>query len=136
MRFLVVGGWNTVFGVGFFTGFYLVAGREIGYAAVLGISQVVGVLQSHTTQRFIVWRSHGAYFRELGRFSVLYFVMYFVNLGMLVLGVDYLGFPVLPTQWAITALLVLPTYLFQRIWAFRVEPLESAASQQQAEVGS
>jgi putative flippase GtrA len=133
VRFLIVGGWNTVFGVGFFTGFYLVAHGVIGYAAVLTISQVVAILQSHLTQRYLVWRSRGAYFRELARFSVLYIVTYFVNLGLLALGVDYFGFAVLPTQWTITALLIFPTYTFQRVWAFRVETQESVARQPQEE---
>ena len=136
MRFLVVGGWNTVFGVGFFTGLYLVAKDDLGYAAVLGIAQVVGVLQSHATQRFLVWRSHSAYFRELARFSALYVITYFINLGLLAFGVDYLGFPVLPTQWVIAALLIPLTYTFQRVWAFRVEPPESVASRQPTEVSS
>ena len=119
VRFLIVGGWNTIFGVAFFTVFYLVAGGNLGYAAVLAISQVVAVLQAHATQRFLVWKSRGAYFRELARFSVLYVITYFVNLALLALGVDYLGFRVLPTQWAIAVLLLPPTYAVQRVWAFR-----------------
>jgi len=135
VRYLVVGGWNTFFGVAFFTVLYLIAGGDLGYAAVLGIAQVAAVLQAHATQRFFVWRSHGAYFRELIRFSVVYVVTYVINLALLWLGVDYLGFSVLPTQWAIALLLIPPIYGVQRVWAFRVEPRESTASQRAA-VGS
>jgi putative flippase GtrA/SAM-dependent methyltransferase len=132
VRYLVVGAWNTFFGVAFFTAFYLVVRGSLGYAAVLAIAQVIAVLQSHLTQRYIVWRSRGAYFRELARFSVLYVGTYFVNLGLLALGVDYLGFPVLPTQWTITVLLLFPIYTIQRVWAFRVEPQSTAEPQQPA----
>ena len=132
VRYLVVGGWNTFFGVAFFTVLYLIAGGDLGYAAVLGIAQVAAVLQAHATQRFFVWRSHGSYFRELIRFSVVYLVIYVVNLALLWLGVDYLGFSVLPTQWAIALLLIPPTYGVQRVWAFRVAPRESTASRRAA----
>jgi len=132
VRYLVVGGWNTIFGAAFFTVFYLVARGKLGYAAVLGIAQVAAVLQAHATQRFFVWRSHGSYFRELIRFSIVYLVIYVVNLALLWLGVDYLGFSVLPTQWAIALLLIPPTYGVQRVWSFRAAPRESTASRRAA----
>ena len=132
VRYLVVGGWNTVFGVVLFTVLYLVAGGNLGYAAVLAIAQVVAVLQAHATQRFIVWRSRGAYFHELGRFSVVYVFTYVANLALLALGVDYFGFPVLPTQWAIALLLIPPTYGVQRVWAFRAGGRESIVAPRSA----
>lgn len=122
LRYVVVGGWNTFFGVGLFTVLYLAFRGRIGYVAILAVTQVIAVLQSHLTQRLLVWRSRGHYVSELLRFSALYVVYYFANLGLLKTGVEVLGFPVLPTQWALTLLLILPMYLAQRSWAFRLEP--------------
>jgi putative flippase GtrA len=126
LRYLVVGGWNTVFGVGFFTGLYLAAGHALGYVAVLAVAQVVAVLQAHATQRLIVWRTHGPYVPELLRFSVVYVALYFANLALLALCVDGLGLPVLPSQWTLTAILVLPAYVASRAWAFRLAPTDPA----------
>lgn len=122
VRYLLVGAWNTVFGVVLFTLLYLAFGHALGYAAVLAVAQVVAVLQAHTTQRLLVWRSRGRYATELVRFSVVYAATYGLNLGLLALAVEALHFPVLPSQYALTAILLVPAYLAQRGWAFATAP--------------
>ncbi|HVS84976.1 MAG TPA: GtrA family protein [Gaiellaceae bacterium] len=119
LRYLLVGGWNTLFGIGLFTVLWLAAGDALGYAAVLAIAQVIAILQSHATQRLLVWRTRGAYAGELGRFSVVYIASYGLNVALLAAAVDGLGLPVLPVQWALTAILLVPVYFTQRRWAFR-----------------
>jgi len=128
LRYLIIGGWNTVFGLVFFTFLYLVLGHTLGYVAVLTIAQVVAVIQSHLTQRLFVWRSHAPYLGELARFSVVYVGVYVANLLLLVLSTDGLGLPVLPSQWVIGGALIVPTYFVQRNWAFRGHSVASPPS--------
>ena len=125
LRYLIIGGWNTVFGVAFFTFLYLVFGDVLGYIAVLTIAQIVAVIQSHATQRIFVWKSHGHYFGELARFSAVYVGIYVANVLLLVLSADVLGLPVLPAQWVIGLSLVIPAYFVQRSWAFRSDSVSS-----------
>jgi putative flippase GtrA len=123
LRYVLVGGWNTGFGVGFFTALYLFSGTTLGYITVLTVAQIVAVLQSHLTQRTLVWRSHAPYLPELLRFSTIFAVTFGANLVLLGVCVAALHTPVLVTQWSLTLLLLLPTYLVQRSWAFRAAPL-------------
>lgn len=122
LRYLLVGAWNTVFGVALFTLLYLEFGGALGYAAVLAVAQVVAVLQSHATQRLLVWRSRGHYTSELVRFSLVYAATYGLNVGLLAVAVEALHLPVLPSQWGLTAILLVPAYLAQRGWAFATKP--------------
>jgi putative flippase GtrA len=122
LRYIIVGGWNTVFGVLFFTLLYLAVGTSLGYVLVLAIAQFVAVLQAHLTQRLLVWRSRASYVPELLRFSVIYAVGYLVNVALLALCLHAFHSPVLPTQWCIAAILLAPMYLLQRAWAFRAVP--------------
>src|SRR5207244_2577363 len=101
LRYLIVGAWNTLFGLVFFSLLYLLFGTSLGYVAVLTLAMVVAVLQSHATQRRFVWRSRSPYLHELMRFSAVYVGTYVANLILLTLAVDGLDFAVLPTQWAI-----------------------------------
>ena len=119
LRYLILGAWNTVFGLLFFTFLYFVLRHVMGYAAVLAIAQVGAVIQSHLTQRLFVWRSHAPYLGELARFSAVYVVVYVANVLLLALATDGLGLPVLPSQWVIGGALIVPTYFVQREWAFR-----------------
>lgn len=127
LRYLIVGGWNTLFGFAFYTLLYLIFGKQVGYLAVLAIAQVVAVAQSHITQRLLVWRSHAPYLRELARFSTVYIGAFAANLALLPLCVEGLHTPALETQWVIGLALILPTYVVQRAWAFRAGPAPSAS---------
>ena len=71
-RYVVVGAWNTAFGLALFTILYLALGSSLGYIAVLTVAQVIAVVQSHATQRLFVWKSAGPYWPELLRFSLVY----------------------------------------------------------------
>ena len=118
-RYLIVGAWNTVFGLALFSILYLVLGQEIGYIAVLTVAQIVAVLQSHATQRFFVWKSHAPYRPELLRFSAVYAAAFLANVLLLALAVDAFRLPVLPSQWSIGGALIVLTYFLQRAWTFR-----------------
>jgi putative flippase GtrA len=119
VRFLLAGGWNTVFGLGVFAFLQLTVGDVIGYPAVLTISTVIAVLQSHLIQRRFVWHSTLPYGTELLRFSSVYVVQYAANLALLALAVEVMELPVVPSQVAITAVLIVSSYVVHRFWTFR-----------------
>ena len=119
VRFLLAGGWNTVFGLGVFAFLQLTVGDVIGYPAVLTISTVIAVLQSHLIQRRFVWHSTLRYGTELLRFSSVYVVQYAANLALLALAVEVMELPVVPSQVAITAVLIVSSYVVHRFWTFR-----------------
>ena len=118
-RYLVVGGWNTLFGLALFAVLLWLLEDRIGYAWILLICQVVAVIQAHWAQRRFVWRSASPFWPELVRFSMVYVVAYFVNLGLLALCVEVAGWPVLPSQVGVTMLMVVLTYSINRVWTFR-----------------
>lgn len=118
LRYLVVGAWNTVFGVVLFTVLSLTWGDQVGYAVLLSIAQVIAVVQAHATQRFLVWHSRAPYLAELGRFSLVYVGSYIANLILLALSVEVLGLPVLPSQYVITVVVICAAFLANRSWAF------------------
>lgn len=119
VRYVVIGGWNTAFGLATFTVLFRIFGGRVGYGWILLAAQVIATVQAHFAQRRLVWRSRGAYVPELARFSVVYAVSYFVNLAALVFLVEVVGWPVLPSQFAVTLLIVVMTFLINRGWTFR-----------------
>jgi putative flippase GtrA len=118
VRYLIVGGFNTLFGLGLFTALDLTTARYIGHYAVLTIAQVIAVSTAHTTQRRWAWQSSAPYLRELARFSSVYGVTYLLNLALLYAAHSGFGAPVIPAQIAITALLIVVTYAVHRVWTF------------------
>ena len=119
LRYLIVGGWNTVFGIGVFALLWFLLDEVWSYGLVLLVAQVIAVLQAPWSQRTFVWRSKGSFLPELGRFALVYTLTYLANLGLLALSVEILGLPVLGAQMVITFLMVVVTFAVNRTWTFR-----------------
>jgi len=118
LRYLVVGGLNTLFGLGVFAALDLTTARYVGHYVVLTFAAVISIATSHTTQRKWAWLSRAPYFRELARFSSVYVIGYLFNLALLYIAHSGFGAPVIPTQVVITGLLILATFFVHRFWTF------------------
>jgi putative flippase GtrA len=117
-KFVLIGILNTVFGFAIFTLLYMILKEKMSYMAILLMAQIVAVMFSHSTQRVLVWKSGNEYFPELAKFASSYLVITAVNLLLLGIAVDFLDFPVLTSQYAIGALLVVAMFLIQKKWIF------------------
>lgn len=119
VRYLVVGAWNTLFGLVLFIVLLALLDDDLGYGVILLICQVIAVLQAHSAQRRLVWRSTRSFWPELARFSAVYVVSYVVNLALLTICVEIVGWPVLESQVGLTFVIVAGTYTLNRYWTFR-----------------
>lgn len=118
VRYVVIGIWNTAFAYGVFvlTNFMFVP--PLTNVGGLFLASSIGILQSYTTQRFFVWRSHEAVKKELGKFILVGACQIAANAILLYTFVDVLGFPIYLTQFVITGLLILMTYFVLKWWTF------------------
>lgn len=118
VRFLIIGAWNTVFGILAFAVADVTAGRIAGYAASLTLMFAAAIPQAHLAQRLWVWRSQSPYLSELLRFSRVFVVAYVVNLVILTFAVEVLEVPTLGAQAAISCVLAVSTFFVHRTWTF------------------
>ena len=113
LRYLIVGIWNIFFGIGIF---YLLLKLFAGtnYQTVLFICFIIANLQSHFTQRVLVWKSEENFFPELTRFFAGAMGSFFINLLLLTISVDFLGYSIFLSQVVLTILLTVLNYFFQK----------------------
>ena len=116
--YLIVGLLNTCFSV---TLFYLLLQilQSVQYQLILFICFVIANLQSHYTQRALVWKSTNPYFSELMRFFAGAIGMFVVNLVLLTLLVEILGYATFESQVSLTLLLTILNYFFQKHAVFK-----------------
>jgi putative flippase GtrA len=69
LRFLIVGGWNTVFGYLCFYVLYLLAADYLHYLIIAIIAHFLAVTQSYVMQRRLVFRSGAPVANEFLRFN-------------------------------------------------------------------
>jgi putative flippase GtrA len=126
VRFLLVGGFNTVFAFVLFAALEATAGRALDRAGnpvagslvpLLG-SYAVAILVAFALYRRLVYRVHGHVLRDLGRFVSVYVVSITLNAVLLPLLVA-VGVPRLGAQALLVVLITVVSYVGHGRFSFR-----------------
>ena len=119
LLYLVVGGWNTVFGYGAWALLQFLLGDHLHYLVVVVLSWPFAVLNAYLGYRYVVFRSRGPVLRELPRFSLVYLATLLVNLALLPIALRVLPFSIYAIQAFFAAAVVVASYLGHKYYSFR-----------------
>lgn len=120
VAFLLVGGANTAFSTGLFIALALAFPQTPSFI-LLTTSWTVSLISVFFVYRKLVFRVKGHVWLDLGRFALVNLTSLLINVSLLSLFADILGFPRIPTQLAITFLSVVISYFGHRHFSFRRE---------------
>ena len=133
VRYLVFGGLNTAFSYGLFTVALLVLHSwevPADYAIAITFSWIVSNLTSFLLQRRFVFRGTGNPVREFIKFTSVTFGSFLANLGLSWFSAEILGFDSavekLISQFVVTVILVVVTYVLHKSFSFRKAGAEPA----------
>jgi putative flippase GtrA len=118
LLYLLVGGWNTVFGYGVWALLQYLLGNHLHYLIVVILSWPFAVLNAYLGYRYIVFRSRGPVARELPRFSLVYLATLLVNLALLPIALRVSPFNIYVVQALFTGVVVICSYLAHRYYSF------------------
>ena len=118
LLYLVVGGWNTVFGYGAWAFLQYLLGDHLHYLVVVVLSWPIAVLNAYLGYRYVVFRSRASVFRELPRFSLVYLVTLLVNLVLLPIALRVTPFNIYVVQALLTGVVVICGYLAHKYYSF------------------
>ena len=142
IHYLIVGGWNTLFGyVCFALLYYLLSARfadinivipkgfmalvsddvvvPLGSALIVIINNVITVTNNYVWYKLFVFKTKGNYLREYLRFYAVYAVALVFNLIALPLMVDILKLNAYASQAAITVCIIIMSYVANNKFAFK-----------------
>jgi putative flippase GtrA len=119
LLYLVVGGWNTVFGYGAWVLMQFLLGGYLHYLIVIVLAWPIAVLNAYLGYRYIVFRSRGPVLKELPRFSLVYLATLLVNLALLPVALRVLPFSIYAVQALFTGVVVVCSYLGHKYYSFR-----------------
>jgi putative flippase GtrA len=121
VRFLVVGGTNTVVGYGLFLLFNLVAGEVIGYIGSLYLSYVLAVVLAFVLHRRFTFRIVGSdnLVVDFARFASVYIVSLAINTVALPLLVELAGLTPSVAQAIVVVVTTLISYAGHKWFSFR-----------------
>ncbi len=83
LRYLLVGGANTLCGYLIFVTLYAMLNKIIHYNIILFIQYVININISYFTMKFFVFETIGNYFREYIKSYIVYIFIFFLNAVLL-----------------------------------------------------
>jgi len=119
IRYLAVGGWNTVSSYLLFVVLQIAFGDVVHYLVLLVVTMVLSTLQAFVLHRSLVFEAtEGSWPGQLLRFSQIYAGAFAVNIALLPVLVEVVGLPVLVAQGVLVITVVTASFVGHRRWSF------------------
>jgi putative flippase GtrA len=121
VRFVLVGGFNTVLGYLTFSALTLWVFHDVrfGYLLSLFCSYAVGISVAFVLYRRFVFVVHGHVLRDLARFVSVYAVSIGINAAVLPVMVEVVGVPPVLAQAVVVLITTLLSFVGHRSFSFR-----------------
>jgi len=117
--YLVVGGWNTLFGYAEWALLEYLLHDHLHYLAILVLSWPLAVLNAYVCYRHFVFRSKDTVWQELPRFALVYLGTLAAALLALPFLLHTLPFNIYVIQAGYTVVVVVLSYLSHKFFSFR-----------------
>lgn len=118
LRFIAVGGWNTLIGYLLFIAVHFFAGTRIGPSLTLVFSYCLALPHSFLTQRLLVFGNTGPWLRQFPKFIAANSVIFAANLTLLSLASTYMTKNIALAQGVLVVILTLASYLAHKYFSF------------------
>jgi putative flippase GtrA len=118
LLYLIIGGWNTLFGYLVWALLQYLLHDYVYYLFILVLAWFPAVLNAYIGYRIFVFRSKGSVWRELPRFSLVYVGTLCITLVALPILLHVLPFSIYVTQALFTAVMVVASYLSHKYFSF------------------
>ncbi|MBN3033540.1 MAG: GtrA family protein [Candidatus Saganbacteria bacterium] len=118
INYLLVGGWNTVFGYFLFVALYYWLAARVNYLLLLAVSSLISITNAYLSYKFFVFRTKGGYWREYVRFNLVYGAIAVLNLFLLPLLVGLSRWSPPLAQGALVSLNVVLSFLGNKYYSF------------------
>lgn len=118
IAYLLVGGWNTLFGYAIFVLLYSLLHQMLHYTLILVISYIFCITNAFMSYKFIVFKTKGNLLREYLRFYIVYGASFIVNIALMLIIVEFLKIRPIPAQSVILFFMTIVSYLGHKHYSF------------------
>jgi len=119
IRYLLVGGWNTLFGLAVYAGLYYWLGNRVHYLVLAIPANILAITNAFICYKLIVFRTRGNILREYFRCYIVYGGMMLAGAAALLLLVEWLGMSPVAANCVSTVVLTFVSYLSHRNFSFK-----------------
>ena len=119
VRYLMAGGWNTVFGYGVYVWLLWLFQPQVHYMVIAVATNVLAITMAYATHKLFVFRTQGNVLREYLRFYGVYGVTAVLGLVALPLCVEGLGMSPYVAPLLILGVTVVVSYFGHKHFSFK-----------------
>lgn len=119
IRYLFVGGWNTLFGIAVYTFLYWWLGAIVHYLILVVIANILSVTNAYICYKLFVFKTKGRIIREYLRCYVVYGTALLGSFAAMFLLVSFLHMNPVLANILITLATVVISYVGHRFFSFR-----------------
>jgi putative flippase GtrA len=118
LKYVLVGIWNTIFGVALYTAVILIFGEK-HYLILSVLTNIIAITQSYLSYKFFVFKTKGSYIKEYLKIYVTYGVSMLISLlGMYVL-VDFIKISAIYSNLIVTAITLIINFFMHKNFTFK-----------------
>lgn len=118
IRYLLAGGWNTVFGYMVSVGLYYLLSEYIHLIAIALMAHFLAISMAFLTYKLFVFQTSGNWWKEYTRSYLVYGNTVVVSIGLLWVMVDYMAVPFWLAQGLIILITVILSYIGHSRYTF------------------
>ena len=119
LRFVVVGAYNTAFGLALYLLLFGLLEHRFHYMLLLTVNYILGTLNGYLAYKFLVFRSSSGFLAEYVRFNAVHLVGIVINYIALPVLVEIFRLTPFLAQGIIIAVLIVMNYFLHKHFTFR-----------------
>jgi putative flippase GtrA len=119
LRYLLAGGWNTIFGYGVSVGLYTLLADKLHITVIAAVANIITITMSFSTYKLFVFKTQGNWLHEYARSYVIYGGMAIFGIILLWILVDFLGWPIWYAQALVILITVGASYFGHKFFTFK-----------------
>ncbi len=119
IRFLLVGGYNTVFSFSLFCLLQYLLGSKLHYILILFFCHLISVFNSFVNLKYFVFRSDKNFWFEYVKVNIVYAFYFVLNAMLLYLLKDLLGINIYIAQLICIMTLTIASYFSHKYFSFK-----------------
>lgn len=119
LRYVLVGGWNTVFGMVIYAALYHWLGGRVHYLVLMIPANVLAITNAYVCYKLFVFRTQGDILREYFRCYIVYGGTMVAGAAVLWVLVEWFGMSPVAANCACTLVTTVVSYLAHRNFSFK-----------------
>ena len=119
IRYVIAGGYNTIFGFAVFSGLFLLFEHQLHYIFIAILTQVIAITNAFLVYRYLIFKSSGNIIHEYLKTYLVYAVSGVLSILLLALLVELAGLHPILGQFLVIVATVIVSYFGHSRFTFK-----------------